>query len=165
MIAKRLRKREIFITTPPSSHRKSGLQITILNSWYNKAKIPSVYLEGIITLLYKKGDPRDIKNYRPISLLNSDYKIYTRILSNRLYRVLENIRSSNQHAIIKGRSIVVNIMEAKLLTEYCDHNEINGLMVFLDQEKAYDRIEHPIIWQMLNKMGIDKHFIKVIKSL
>ena len=49
-----------------------------------KGKLPPHFLEGDVAMLYKKGDREDPRNYRPITLLNTDYKIFTRILAKRM---------------------------------------------------------------------------------
>ena len=56
---------------------------------------------AIISVIYKKGDKKDIENYRPISLLNVDYEIYTTILKHRMQQTLDNIIGENQTAAIK----------------------------------------------------------------
>ena len=58
---------------------------------------------GVITLLHKKGkDEHDIKNWRPVSLLNVDYKIMTKALARRLEKVIESLIHSNQSGFKKG---------------------------------------------------------------
>ena len=61
---------------------------------------------GMISVIYKKGDKKDIANYRLISLLNLDYKIYTNILKNRMHKILDQIIGENQIATIKNRTIL-----------------------------------------------------------
>ena len=68
-------------------------------------RLPSSMLEGDITLIYKKKDPKDIRNYRPITLLNVDYKILTKILSDKLKLVCEATISAPQKGFVPGRQI------------------------------------------------------------
>ena len=60
---------------------------------------------GIISVIYKKGDKKDIANYKPILLLNLDYKIYTKILKNWMQQTLDNIIGQKQTAAIKTYSL------------------------------------------------------------
>ena len=86
---------------------------------------PSQY-NAILTLLYKKGEREDIRNWRPISLLNVDYKIITKILAERLKKVLPSIIHSDQKGFVQGR----NIQEANRLLQdifsYTDQNQMNS---------------------------------------
>ena len=63
---------------------------------------------GVISLLFKKGDRTQLKNWRPIILLTTDYKILSKALANRLHGVLPLIIHSDQTASIRGRTIIIN---------------------------------------------------------
>ena len=65
--------------------------------------------QAVINCIYKKGKTEDITNWRPISLLNYDYKILTKVLANRLQGSLTDIISTEQTAAIKGRTIIENL--------------------------------------------------------
>jgi exonuclease III len=78
---------------------------------------------GVITLLHKKGDTTDLKNWRPISLLNIDYKILSHILANRLKLTLSEIILPNQSCGEKGRNILDNILSIKSILEYVENNQ------------------------------------------
>jgi hypothetical protein len=74
----------------------------------------STMKEGIITLIYKgKGDRGDLKNWRPISLLNIDYKILSKIMEERVKMCLDKIININQTGGPKGREIQDNILNIK----------------------------------------------------
>ena len=60
---------------------------SIFNEALDNEKLSDSQSQGILTLLHKKGDPQLLKNYRPISLLNTDYKILMHILANRMHKV------------------------------------------------------------------------------
>ncbi len=66
-------------------------------------------LEGVITLVFKKGNKLDLENYRPISLLNTDYKILTKVLANRMKRVIGDIIQTTQSYSVPGRDIADTI--------------------------------------------------------
>ena len=123
------------------------------------------FTEGWICPLYKKKDRRDIANYRPITLLNSDYKLLTKILTLRLASSAPHIIHENQAGFIPGRVITDQIRLTQMILHYAEATEENGVIVALDQEKAYDKIAHDYLWLTLEKYGLPPSFINTIKSL
>jgi exonuclease III/ribonuclease HI len=123
------------------------------------------FAEGWMCPLYKKNDRRKIENYRPITLLNSDYKILTKILALRLAKTAPDVLHPNQAGFISGRSITDQIKLTEMILEYAEAKEINGAIVALDQEKAYDKITHNYLWEVLEKFDFPKHFIDCVKAL
>ena len=122
----------------------------------------STLREAIIILLYKKEDPREIKNWRPISLLNNDYKILTRVLATRLQRCFDEVVDHSQ-TNGSGRNIVNSVVMMKRLME--DVNVNKWIVVFFDQEKAFDRINHGYLVKVLERMGFGERWIGWIKVL
>ena len=88
--------------------------------------LSSSQYNAILTLLYKKGEREDIRNWRPISPLNVDYKIITKILEERLKKVLPSIIHTDQKGFVQGR----NIQEANRLLQdvisYTDQTQTNS---------------------------------------
>ena len=121
--------------------------------------------EGCMCPIYKKKDPDNIANYRPITLLNTDYKIFTKALSLKLAYAAEDIIHQDQAGFIRGRSIFDQVKTTKLVTDYMERSQKARAVVALDQEKAYDKILHPYLWAVLRKFEIPENFIKTIKSL
>ena len=104
---------------------------------------------GVITLLPKKDkDPMYVKNHRPITLLNTDYKIIAKVMANRLKSCLNEIIHEDQTGFMKGRNIGSNIRTITDLIEYCDSNDIPGSIVLLDIEKAFDSVEHDYLYEV-----------------
>ena len=121
---------------------------------------------GIITLLPKKDkDPFYLKNYRPISLLTVDYKIFAKILANRLKRCLGNLIHSDQSGFLKGRNIGNNIRLILDVIEFTETNEIPGVILLLDIQKAFDSVNHKYLLHVLRRFNFGDKFIKWISTI
>ena len=113
---------------------------------------------GVITLLYKAGDRENIKNWRPITLLNLDYKIIAKIYAERLKKVLPTIINSDQKAFLAGRQISESIRLTQDIIDYIESNDSKGAIIFLDQEKAFDRVEWGYLKLCMQKFGFGQNF-------
>ena len=102
---------------------------------------------GIITLIPKKSDPLKLKNWRPISLLNQDYKIIAKLIADRIKISLTYLIDEDQNGFIKGRYIGQNITSILDLINFTDENDIPALLLSIDYEKAFDKLE----WKFINK--------------
>ena len=88
---------------------------------------------------WKKGkDKRLIKNWRPISLINVDAKIISKVLAKRLEKVLPYIIHANQNAFVKGRSMFDALRTIDDVVDYKKRNCLPGILVAIDFEKAFD---------------------------
>jgi exonuclease III len=123
------------------------------------------FSESWMCPLYKKNDKSNIANYRPISLINTDYKLMTKALSIKLAKVAPTIVHPNQAGFIPGRQIYDQIWLSKLIIHLADISETNGALVALDQEKAYDKIKHDYLWRALRAYGIPEEFISTVQAL
>ena len=113
---------------------------------------------AIITLLYKKGNREDISNWRPISLLNTDYKIITKLLAERLKLFLPKLAHSDQKGFISGRNISDANRLVQDIIEYSDRNQLNSAVIFLDYKKAFDRVEWEWTIRCLQKFNFGQKF-------
>ena len=119
---------------------------------------------GLINLIYKnKGCKSELKNFRPISLLNVDYKILARIMANRLKFVLPKIISSTQSCCIIGKDISDTVCNIRDIMDLVELDDIEGFLLKLDQEKAFDRAGHEYLFEVLKKFGFGNKFIKWIR--
>ena len=114
----------------------SGPLIEILNFCFNKGLLTESMLLAIISLLYKKGDIELLKNWRPISLLNVDNKIGSKVLANRLQLILPSVLNNDQTCSVPGRSIFENLMLARDSIDYCQEKKLPLALIKIDQEKA-----------------------------
>lgn len=100
-------------------------------------------LRSITTLIAKKDrDPLFIDNWRPISLLNVDYKIIAKAFVNRLNKILPLIIDSDQKGFVKGRYIGENLIELMGLIEYADKQQLPAFFLSCDYYKAFDTISY-----------------------
>ena len=120
---------------------------------------------SLIALLYKKGDKQALQNWRPISLLCTDYKILAITLSNRLKQKLHVILHVDQTSGVPGRTINENLFLTRNLIAYANQKETRGYIVTLDQEKAFDRLDRDFLFQIMKKMNFGSVFISWIKTL
>ena len=120
---------------------------------------------GWMCPIYKKKDRTEISNYRPITLLNTDYKILTKTMAIQLMDNIDSMVHKDQAGFIPGRSILDHIRLAEAIINYAEATEQNGAIVALDQEKAYDKICHDYLWEVLKAFNLPGTFTKTLKSL
>jgi hypothetical protein len=95
---------------------------------------------GVITLVPKVKEANCIKQYRPICLLNIDYKCFTKVLTNRLVSVAQRVVGKNQTDFIKGRNILEGVVVLHEVIHELHSSKQKGLIIKIDFEKAYDRV-------------------------
>ena len=128
--------------------------------------LPVTTRQGVISLLEKLDcDPLSLKSWRPPSLLNTDYKILAKVVATRLQKVLLHIIHPDQSGFIKGRHMSENIMKLLSLMEYCQKNNHSCVILTLDFEKAFDKLEWDAIYAALQKFNVGPKFLKLIKIL
>ena len=102
---------------------------------------------SVTTIIYKdKGDVSDLKNYRPISLINVDVKILTKVLTTRLKQALPSIIHHTQTAV-DGCKIDHTIHMLRNLIQIVNEQDLEAAFIFLDQEKAFDRMNRDILFK------------------
>ncbi|KAI4890612.1 hypothetical protein NFI96_004370 [Prochilodus magdalenae] len=139
--------------------------LDVLRASLVEGKLPLSCRRAVLTLLPKKGDLTDLKNWRPVSLLCTDYKLLSKSLAARLGKVMGQVIHLDQTYCVPGRSIFDNI---HLIRAILDVSRLLGLrtgLLFLDQEKAFDRVEHGYLWKVLENLGFSSCFIAMIKVL
>lgn len=126
--------------------------------------VPARWCAGIIKLLYKKGDRALVSNYRPITLTNTTYKIFSRTLNERLLPIFDKTIGKHQSSHLPKRSIFDNVKQAQALIDRAEQLGTPLYITLLDQEKAYDRVEHEWLWKVLKHHGTPDHIIDIIKG-
>jgi hypothetical protein len=143
-----------------------GPFMMMLNDVFINERLTIDQRRGIISLIPKQDkDLKLIKNWRPISILNTDYKIITKTLSNRLKPILPDLISEDQNGFVLGRLIGQNIRIVKDIIDYCKNKNINGYLALLDFEKAFDSLNWSFIEYTLKSFNFGPNFIRWIKLL
>jgi hypothetical protein len=106
-----------------------------------------------IALIPKKHDAMEIKDYKPISLVGSVYKIIAKVLANRMRLVLGKVISDSQNAFVKGRQILDSVLIANECLDSRLKSDIPSILCKLDLEKAYDHVNWGFLLYVLRRCG------------
>ena len=112
--------------------------VAVFNQSLERGELPESMKASVTRLIHKKDDKRLLKNWRPISLLNVDYKICSKAASLRLARVLGSIINPDQTCSIPGRSILSNLVLLRDTLAFIERTGEAGILLSLDQEKAFE---------------------------
>jgi exonuclease III len=128
--------------------------LPLFNAVLLGAPPPPSWSQTLISLIPKPDrDLTSLSNWRPITLSNCDVKIYSRMLTSRLALVLPDLVAPNQAGFVKGRQAADVAMVLRSILAHASGYPVDGALVFLDQEKAYDRISHDYLSAVLDRFG------------
>ncbi|VDM41115.1 unnamed protein product [Toxocara canis] len=102
----------------------------------------------------KKGDPENLSNYRPITLLSQIYKTFSRVVLNRITKDLD-MMSREQAGFRRGYSTVDHTHAVRQLVEKCNEFQIPLCLAFVDYKKAFDSEERNAVLNALDKCGVN----------
>ena len=147
----------------------NGMKHWIYDSFnysFDNKKLSTFQRMGILNLLPKKDkDLRCLANWRPVSLLNTDYKILTKLLAIRLQKVIPTIINSDQVGYIKNRYIGENIRILSDILEITNLEDMEAYITQIDFEKAFDSIEWDFLFKTLTVLNFGENFISWVKTL
>ena len=144
----------------------SSYLISALNYGFDSGHLSVSQRRGVIKLIPKKdAELYFVKNWRPITLLNTDYKIAAKSIANRIKLILPNLINHDQTGFLKDRFIGENIRLIDGIIQYATEKNIPGLLLFIDFEKAFDSLEWSFIHDTLRSYGFGVSLINWVKTL
>lgn len=137
-----------------------------INHIFVHGQLPVSQRLGIISCLPKGDKPRQfLKNWRPITLLNVLYKLISGCISYRIKSTLDLLISNTQTGFIQGRYIGENTRFIYDLMSYTEINNLPGLLMLIDFEKAFDSVSWSFLYKVLHFFGFGNNIIKWVKIL
>ena len=142
------------------------LLLDFYNAIWEKGEVPADWKEAIVVSIYKgKGVDTDPANYRPISLLNSIYKVFASMLQSRLSAIHESHLRQTQYGFRAGRSTQHPLFILRRVMEWSEMTSTTIHPLFLDWKQAFDSVDHNALIVGLRRFGVSDKALKIISSL
>lgn len=129
-----------------------------------RQKIGGCTNSSFLALIPKEKGAKTFSTFCPISLCNIGYKVITKVIANRLNKILPKIIPQNQGGFIHGRQLVDNFVMVQEAIHSNLHRKEKGMVIKLDLANAFDRVRHSFLFDVLLKLGFSQCFIKWIRA-
>lgn len=141
-----------------------------LNLIFNEAlsgTFPNKFVEGVIVLAKKKDTGSSVKSYRPISLLNTDYKLFSRIIKARLELTMQenDILSSAQKCSNSKHNIFQATLSIKDRIAFLKERKLRGKLISFDLDHAFDRVDRRFLFRTMETLGFNTNMIALLKKI
>ncbi|MCO5557342.1 hypothetical protein L7F22_010905 [Adiantum nelumboides] len=137
----------------------------LLNHWRKEGSIQPNFNQGLIKVIPKGQDRLEIRNYRPLTMLNSVYKVMAKALALRIKYVVNQVVHPKQFGFVQGRSIHEAILNVITTIDWAAEQDQDYVMINMDLEKAYDRVSWDFILAVVDRLGFGNNFLGMVKTL
>ncbi|CAI5948882.1 unnamed protein product [Closterium sp. NIES-65] len=127
--------------------------------------LPPAALEAVTVLLHKKGAKDQVQNYRPITLLNSTYKLVARVLANRMRKVLHKVISEEQYGFLPGRRLADGVSLIADIVDAAKCKNADWYLLLVDFQKAFDSVSREYLFGTIKRMGFPRKFVRWCEGL
>ena len=130
-------------------------------------RVPEVWKTGRVVMVPKPGDPMELSNYRPLTVINSMSGLFSKVLNGRLTKEVEEkgFLGEIQQGFRKGRSGAENTFVLNTILAMCAAKGKKPHLAFIDIKKAYDTVSREILWRKLIKLGLGGSFVGMLQAI
>jgi hypothetical protein len=140
--------------------------LTIITTLFEGGAVPEEILNSAMILLYKKGDPSNLGNYRGITIINLILKLYMKMVLNRMSCALDPFLRGTQNGFRRGRSTVQHVLALRrLIEETALSSSAELYILFVDFKKAFDTVKWSELWAILRAYRIPEKLIAAIRAV
>lgn len=137
----------------------------LFNIIYDTGAIPNEWLTSTFVTIPKTTNAKRCNEYRTISLMSQTLKIFLKIIHNRIYKRCEAVISESQFGFRNGLGTREALFSLQILVERCRDVNVDVYLCFVDYEKAFDRVQHEKLLEILTKIGLDDKDVRIIMNL
>ena len=137
----------------------------IFNKIITTEDIPEQWHSSSIILIHKKGNREDLNNYRPISLLPNLYKLFMKILTNRITKIMDENQPPDQAGFRTNYSTIDHLQTVNQVIEKAHEFNLNIYMAFIDFSKAFDSVEHISVLEAMKAIGVQPKYVRIIGKI
>lgn len=139
--------------------------VLLFNKIYQTGKIPEDWLKSTFIPIPKKPNARRCEEYRTISLMSHILKLFLKIIHGRIFRKCEEVMADTQFGFRGGLGTRDALFAMQVLVQRCQDMNKDVYLCFIDYEKAFDRVQHTKMLEILKQMGLDNRDVRIIANL